>query len=275
MDLSFHVANARGAWLRRAGFADFLRRMAWLYAAKVSARLVAREWTIGFRYPQPVGCVRLQLRCNGGADAFIHSEVFERQYYRLPLARAPETILDLGANIALSTIFLARLYPNSRIACVEPVAENLRLLRRNLELNGVTADVIAAAVGPTDGIVTMQRSARDYAHHVADEASPPGSLFEVAGISMPTILRRLGWSRVGLLKMDIEGHERRLFAPACDCDWLRQVDTLCLEYHHHFAEEELSRLAERFGFAAPRRLRGQIWFLTRQDCAAEPARARC
>lgn len=273
MDLRSLSGNARVAWQRRASANDFIRRLAWLYSHQLPASLRPRTWTIGFRYPPPLGLVRLCFRSNRGADAFIHSEVFEQQCYRLLLQRAPETILDLGANIGLSTVFLARLYPAARIACVEPIADNLRLLRHNLELNGISADVIAAAVDTADGVVTMERGERDYAHRIANAASPQSSLFDVPALSVPAILRRLRWSRVGLIKMDVEGHEKHLFAQRCD--WLDQVDALCLEYHHHFAAEELTWLAGRFGFDAPRLLRGNLWLLTRQDCAAEPATARC
>jgi hypothetical protein len=111
----------------------------------------------------------------------------------------------------------------------------------------------------------MQRGERDYAHRIADAVSSQDSLFEVPALSVPAILRRLGWNRVGLVKMDVEGHEKRLFEQSCE--WLDQVDALCLEYHHHRAAEELSRVADRFGFAV-RPLRGNLWLLTRGDRAA-------
>lgn len=266
MDLRILADNARLAWPRRASANDFVRRLVWLYSHRLPRRLRPQAWTIGFRYPAPLGLVRLRLRSNNGADAFIHSEVFQHQNYRLPLDRAPATILDLGANIGLSAIFLARLYPDSRLACVEPIADNVRLLRHNLELNGVSAAVIAAAVDTADGVVTMARGERDYGHRIADAASPRGSLFEVPALSVSAILHRLGWSRIGLVKMDIEGHEQRLLAQ--NCEWLARVDALCLEYHHHRAAEELSRVADRFGFAAPRLLPGNLWLLTRQESAA-------
>lgn len=254
------------AWRRRASATDLVRRLAWLYSHRLPRPLCPQTWTIGFQYPAPLGLVRLCVRSNRGADAFIHSEIFEQQCYRLPLHRAPATILDLGANIGLSTIFLARLYPHSRLACVEPIADNVRLLRHNLELNGIAADVIAAAVDTADGVVTMQRGERDYAHRIADAASPQGVLFEGPALSIPAILRRLGWTRIGLVKMDVEGHENRLLTQ--NCEWLGQVDALCLEYHHHGAAEELSRIADRFGFAAPRLLPGNLWLLTRQEATA-------
>ena len=265
MDLQRLRENAAVAWSRRASTVDFARRMAWLYAGKMPAARETREWSIRFRYPEPVGQVRLHLRANGGADAFVHSEVFEHQYYRLPLRAAPATILDLGANIGLSAIYLARCYPQCRIACVEPVPDNLKLLIRNLRENAIEAEVIAAAIDTKNGVVAIERGAADYGHRIAAAGSTVS--LEVAGVSIPSILRRLGWDRIGLLKIDIEGHENVLLSQACE--WLADVDALCVEYHHHFAEAELERLARQFGFQPPCRLPGKIWFLTRSEEARQ------
>ncbi len=264
MNPIWFIRNVVASSHHGASLADVGRTLLLFYSAKLPPRIRRREWTIGFRYPEPIGDIRLLLRANGGADAFTHSEVFEHQYYRLPLERPPATILDLGANIGLSAIYFARTFPGARLACVEPVAENLQVLARNLEMNAVRAEVISAAVDVTDGTVWMERGKMDYAHRIAAEPAPSSAgQFAVPAVSVASILRRLGWSRIGLLKMDVEGHERKLLTH--DCDWLHLVDSMCLEYHQEFAEPELARLAARFRFLAPRRLPGAIWFLTRAE----------
>ena len=80
-------------------------------------------------------------------------------------------------------------------------------------------------------------------------------------VTVPSILQRLGWDRIGLLKMDIEGHEETVLSG--NCDWLNLVDAICVEYHQPSGESKLARLANRFGFGYPQRLPGAIWFLTR------------
>jgi hypothetical protein len=96
---------------------------------------------------------------------------------------------------------------------------------------------------------------------------------EVAGVSVPSILKRLGWDRIGLLKIDIEGHESVLLSQACE--WLADVDSLCVEYHHNSGEADLGRLARQFGFLPPTRLPGEIWFLTRPDDVAAQKPISC
>ena len=86
---------------------------------------------------------------------FIFGEVLEHEYYRIPLLAPPATILDLGANAGFTAVFFGRTYPNARLACVEPVPDDVRVLVRNLELNGVDATVISGAFHSKDGRVTM------------------------------------------------------------------------------------------------------------------------
>jgi FkbM family methyltransferase len=261
LDLGRLADNIAASWRHRASFSDFVRSLLFTYAQNLPRAVQKQQWIIGFAYPAPVGRVRLALRANQGADGFIRSEVFDHLFYRLPVDYPPPTILDLGANTGLTAIYLARVFPQAALACVEPMPGNLQMLARNLQLNDIRATIIAAAVHVDDGRVRMTSAAADYDHKIAADPCTPSDL-EVAAISVPAIMRKLNWDRIGLLKMDIEGHEKILLTQ--NCDWLECVDAMCVEYHHHGAEIELARLAGRFGFSAPRQLPGEIWFLTRQ-----------
>ncbi len=269
MNPAWLIRNVATAWHYRAGLADFTRRLVLAYSAKLPRRVRRPEWTIGFRYPVPIGNVRLLLRDNGGSDLFIQSEVFEHEYYRLPLARLPTTVLDLGANIGLSAVYFGRLFPEADLACVEPIPDNLRLLARNLALNAIPATVIPAAVDASDGRVVMELQGRDYEHRIVlPSRCSSRPMLEVDAISVPTILRRLSWGRIGLLKVDIEGHEAALFAR--DCGWLDRVDAMCIECHDGFNDGQLAGLAKRFGFTVPQRLPG-TWFMMRRASTTSAA----
>ena len=263
MDSGWLLRNTSRSWRYRASPVDFVKSLLWIYAGNLPRRARYREWEIGFRYPEPIGRLRLLLRGNIGSDAFIHGEVFSHEYYRLPLNEPPATILDLGSNTGLTAVYFGRVYPNARIACVEPVPENLRVLSRNLALNAVRATVIPAAVDVKDGQVTMRLDAMAYGHRIAGQSEPASSaLIAVASLSIPTMLDRLGWERIGLLKVDIEGHEKTLFSAGCD--WLNRVDAMCIECHEGFGESDLVKIATRYGFDRPRQLPG-IWFLRRSS----------
>jgi FkbM family methyltransferase len=181
------------------------------------------------------------------------------------LAFAPRTILDLGANAGFTAVYFARVYPKAHLACMEPMPDNLAILRENLSLNGVSAQVFAAAVGVDDGRLTMTEDARDYGHKVAGiryGRGVSGAAVDVEALSIPTVLERLGWDRIGLLKVDIEGCEGVLLRQRSE--WLSRVDAMRIECHEGFGERDLRDLASDYGFHAPERLPG-TWLLVRKN----------
>jgi FkbM family methyltransferase len=156
--------------------------------------LEGRKFTLAFRYPAPVGDIRLQLRANWGADAFIQGEVFEHEYYRLPLAADPTTILDLGANIGLTAVYFGRLFPRATITCVEPFSGNLHLLNQNLEMNDIRARVFGTAIDLEDGNVVMALDKNDYGHRISSGETVAGEeKLAVPAISVPTLMAKMGW----------------------------------------------------------------------------------
>jgi FkbM family methyltransferase len=259
----FFAQNLCKSWQVCPTWPDRWSRMRWLYSDKFPPRLQARRRRIHFRYAPPIGDLSVLVRDNHGSDAFIFGEVFDHRYYDLPLPFQPRTILDLGSNAGFTVLYFARVYPQARIACVEPIADNLALLRENLAANHVSAEVFAAAVAVDDGRLTMTTDAHDYGHKVSGIAYGPqvvGQTVDVEALSIPTLMKRLGWDRIDLLKIDIEGYEGVLLKEKCD--WLSGVDAMCIECHEGYGEKDLRALAETYGFQPPRLLPG-TWLLVR------------
>jgi FkbM family methyltransferase len=241
---------------------DRLKYLYWLYRSALPFR--SPRLVIGFRLSAPPGKIELTVRANAGSDAFIFSEVFEHRYYDFPLNCAPLTILDVGANIGLTAVFFARKYPGAELACVEPVPQNVSLLRENLERNRVVATVYAKALAVSDAPVIMKLSEKDYGHNIAKiefGPSTPGKTIDAPGISVPTLMSQLSWTKIDLMKIDIEGYEGLLLRD--NCDWLNAVGAICIECHEGFGKADLAGVAAEYGFEAPRQLAG-IYLLTRK-----------
>jgi FkbM family methyltransferase len=143
------------------------------------------------------------------------------------------------------------------------MAGNFRSLERNLELNGIRARAFLAAINVADGFVAMESASRDWGHRVAVEhGSPAGeSKSAVPAISVPTVMRQMGWSSLDLVKIDIEGHEKALFGESAG--WVRTVNAILIEWHHPGAMQELQAIADAHGMRPPRQLPG-VWFLERE-----------
>lgn len=261
--------NVRRSWANRGSASDFARRLAWIYASKLPQCLRRPHWEISFQYPPPIGAVRLHVRDNDGADAFILSEVFDLDTYNFERVTSPATILDLGANVGYSVIYLSRRFPSASVACVEPIASNAAVLRKNFSLNAVQATVFEAAVDSEDGTLSMELAKLDYGHRVSRESvSGAYELANVRSICVPSLMKALGWDRIGLVKVDIEGHERTVLTQ--ENSWLHRVDALCVEWHDEGGESALAELALQFGFFAPECCRG-VWLLTRPTAAPSSA----
>jgi len=244
---------------------DWLNRLIWLYSDKWFVKAISRKGNrqISFCYAPPIGNISVIVRDNQGSDAFIFGEVFDHCYYDFPLPSSPKTILDLGANAGFTAIFFNRKFPYAELACVEPMPDNVQLLQNNLELNEVEASVFPAAIAVEDGCIQMEIAALDYGHKVADMTygkALTGCTLEVEAMSVPALLKKLGWKRIGLLKVDIEGYEGILLKE--HCEWLTLVDAMCVECHEGYSQSDLLALAEQWGFAPPQQLPG-TWLLVR------------
>lgn len=218
---------AAGPWALGRFVADlFLLRV-----AKLSQRGASgRPRTVRLR-----GGTEITYRLNRG-DLQSIREVWLDEVYRPPFETAPTVLVDLGANIGMTALWLARRYGVATVIAVEPSPENASLTRRNLVGNGVGAVVLEAAVGPTDGTArfldddasNIGRLAGLYPGEGASGDATPGR--EVRVISMATVFASLPeGARVDLLKMDIEGGEGALLDG--DLVWLDRVDAVVAEFH--------------------------------------------
>jgi FkbM family methyltransferase len=177
--------------------------------------------------------LRVRLRANG-YDLDILDEIYARGAYDLGFGK-PQRILDLGGNIGLATLFFGVTCPGAELACVEPVPANVALIRRNLEQNGIRATIFEAAAGPADGTVEFMVSDDPRESSAAVNAGGQSDKRQsriVEMISVPTLLGKLGWDRIDLLKIDVEGAERELFAG--EPTWLKKVEAIVGEGHHGY-----------------------------------------
>ena len=248
---------------------DRFNYLGWLYSKNLNhGKSTTRQRGISFCYTTTIRNIDVIVRDNGGSDAFIFGEVFSHRYYDFASPSTPETILDLGANAGFTSIFFARKYPLAQIACVEPMPGNVELLRKNLELNRVNADVFPFAITVEDCSLQMELADQDYGHKVAGMdygITLSGRTIKVEGISVPSLLKKLEWDRIGLLKVDIEGYEGILLKEKCE--WLSTVDAMCIECHENYGEADLKELSKWFGFSPPMKLPG-TWLLVRHELNA-------
>ena len=130
------------------GFSSFLRLAVDVCLYRV-LRIGAIPGYNGVRSIVVKGGYHFAYRLNRGDIQSIR-EVLMDEAYRLPFAIQPKVIVDLGANIGLTSIYLLRLYKPEILVAVEADADNAALARQNLEAFG--ASVVEAAISCEDGM---------------------------------------------------------------------------------------------------------------------------
>ncbi len=137
------------------------------------------------------------------------------------------TALEVGANIGTETVSLLSHHGVERVVAFEPDAENARLLRANLALNGLDrrAEVHEIALSDVDATLLLERSADNCGDHRirVPETHGPDLLNETGRSTIEVRARRidslvesgeLDLEAVGLVWMDAQGHEGHVLAGA-------------------------------------------------------------
>lgn len=145
---------------------------------------------------------------------------------------------DVGAHRGETTLTLLDAFPDTQIHSFEPLPENFAALQQATA--STAAHAVNAAVSDTSGVLEIARGEATYQSGV----DAGGERFEVQSLTVDEYADAQGIERLGLLKIDTEGHEeavlrgarRRLEAGAiefvvCECEFAPRPD----EPHAQFA----------------------------------------
>ncbi len=130
--------------------------------------------------------------------------------------RRADTCLDIGANIGILTLALARLAPDGRVFAFEPGDTSYAYLTRNVADNDA-ANTVTEQLGAYDvtGTLTLQTSAsHPGGAYIADTDAHESASERVPVTRLDDWVDRRGLDRVDVIKMDIEGAELRALAGA-------------------------------------------------------------
>ena len=153
----------------------------------------------------------------GTSDEWVIDEVFKDQVYAIDLPEPPKIIVDIGANIGVSAIYFAKKYPDAKIYAFEPQSENYHLMLLNV-IHYPNIIPSRYAIYDERGTFKLFAAAESHKHGYSllgrDSPHEP-----VECIPLPDWMAENKIDRIGLLKIDCEGVENKIFqslGPALD-----------------------------------------------------------
>ncbi|HKO61344.1 MAG TPA: FkbM family methyltransferase [Pyrinomonadaceae bacterium] len=163
------------------------------------------------------------------SDTLVAFSILQNREYDFKVDREPRLIIDAGANIGLSSLFLSRKFPNARIHAIEPETDNFSLLKLNCE-GRENIILHKAALWPHAALLSITDPNADKWAFSFEENNGTGT---TPAITIPQIVSLEGCETIDVLKLDIEGAEKFLFSTGVN-DWLPLVRTIVIELHDRY-----------------------------------------
>jgi FkbM family methyltransferase len=187
----------------------------------------------------------LYLRTFTGDIGIFYEVLWKKTYaeHLSLLKNEPQIIVDLGAHIGMTSIYLSLKYPNAKIYAVEASRENFQLLKLNT-ISFRNIECINAAAYFEDGFVNFSNDELSYNQKISDVG------VSTTAISIETLKRNFEIPHIDLMKIDIEGGEIDLLHK--NNAWLSNVENIIIEIHHPYTSSDLNSDLESFEFSVKR-----------------------
>ena len=143
------------------------------------------------------------------------------------------TIIDAGANIGLSSIYLASKFPSAQIHSIEPEDSNYSILEKNLNYPRFNLHK-AALWNEKKKMFLKDRGTGNWGFAVSSEAGSSESEEVINTITIDEILESNQLESIDILKIDIEGSEKDLFKSNYE-NWISRSKVILVEVHDYIS----------------------------------------
>lgn len=154
-------------------------------------------------------------------------EIFINKIYKQELPENPY-IIDCGANIGLSVIYMKRHFPKAEIIAFEPDETNFNLLTKNISSFGYSGVLLHKEAVWNENTTLLFSNDSSMGSKI--EMGTASNTKEVKAVRLKDFLNR----EVDFLKIDIEGAENVVLNDIADN--LHFVKNMFVEYHGTFGQ---------------------------------------
>jgi len=193
----------------------------------------------------------LDLNSEGISQVLYYQGIRERVFMNILYNEIDkgDTCIDLGSNIGYTTLFMCeRVGDSGKIYAVEPDPYNVNLLKLNLEKNNFLerSEIIPAAISDVTGKIKFWTSSKSNLSSVQKTKHSEKSI-DVDCFSLNDFLQSRKYPN--FIKMDIEGHEVKVFEGGLDYFTNNRGKTkILLEVHPQFydAENDFEKILKEY-----------------------------
>lgn len=152
------------------------------------------------------------------------------------ILKTGQVIVDIGANIGYYVLMESKIVgPTGKIYAIEPVPDNVTMLRKNIELNGYdNIEVFCHAMGSSDTVSKIYLSDRCNWHSMI-QRNDNGTSLEVPVYTLDTFLSNK--LQPNLVRMDVEGFETEIIKGMVKTLSNTPELMLFIELHPHIMEK--------------------------------------
>lgn len=184
--------------------------------------------------------VKLLIRNELSSDVRVMHQVFANKEY-FPLIEEIKyhdkmedikLIVDAGGNVGYVTSYLKSYFPDCSVIIIEPDSGNVLQIKKNISLNKFkNVNILEGGLWPVDAWLELKQDFRDgkeWSGYVVESIKPT----MLKGYSFQSILKETIHPIIDILKIDIEGGEKYLFASSdIISPILKKTRFLALEIH--------------------------------------------
>ena len=177
-----------------------------------------------------IGNIPIKLRAGTSDEKVAKSVLQEGELQPLSGLSNIHTIIDGGANIGVTALAFAEMFPGATIIAIEPEDENFALLQENTKQNNNIITLNCALASCTGEQVLLDRNTGPWGYCLskADDAITSRRQ-TVKCRTLDDIVNEYSLDSIDILKLDIEGGEKDVLESSGG--WIDLVRVLVAELH--------------------------------------------
>lgn len=200
-----------------------------------------------YNSPHTYKFLNSEISFNNGPE-LLHSlqEIFVEDIYKISFNTPTPRVIDCGANIGLSVLYIKTKHPSAKVIAFEPDPVNFSFLQKNVNAYHL-ADVDLRNEAIWKENTTLEFVSGGTLDSKLTTATGRANTVRVRATRLKDLLNE----KTDFLKIDIEGAEYEVLK---DCsESLRNVEHLFIEFHGYFEKmnelTEILQLVQDNGFA--------------------------